>query len=560
MLPLSNLFTNYPNCCPKQRPGIVCTPCGEINQTVGRGPFSRYGKQRAMRLQGAAAAGVAGAAYGYGQGGYGNGGNGGYGNGGYGNGGYGNGGYGCSAALSIRAGVGPPYPGPDGCDGQLPGVCAITSSPRLSAEPVGVRAGQCEVSSPPCIKGQYVDYNALKQLIKAGCTQEDFQKLYDRELAKVSANLSAGDALSRDAKYAVINRQALDKISKKFDKRLNGQIRAANWVTTSAELAKALGGLQIEDAFNPPDLEPAERKSSSTGALIFCAGAFSGIMSRTLTAPLDRIKIMMQAGNAPKIGSHRPGHRWDARSPKLRAAARAILRDGGPGAFWQGNGANVLKVMPESAVKFLVYDKVKSAVAHTETLLPVSERLVAGSVAGCISQAVVYPLDVTKTRLAAAPAGTYSGILDCIQRTVALEGFRALYKGIGSALLAIVPAAGIDLAVYNTLKVNYEQPRSGERRAMPLALALCFGAASATSGAVVAYPLTVVRTRLIVQGMPGRPPRYKGVVDCIRKIWVNSGPAGLYRGLTPALFKTIPAVSIGWAAFEFAKRVADSFL
>ena len=31
--------------------------------------------------------------------------------------------------------------------------------------------------------------------------------------------------------------------------------------------------------------------------------------------------------------------------------------DGGPGAFWQGNGANVLKVMPESAVKFLVYDK-----------------------------------------------------------------------------------------------------------------------------------------------------------------------------------------------------------
>ena len=34
-------------------------------------------------------------------------------------------------------------------------------------------------------------------------------------------------------------------------------------------------------------------------------------------------------------------------------------RDGGPGAFWQGNGANVLKVMPESAVKFLVYDKAK---------------------------------------------------------------------------------------------------------------------------------------------------------------------------------------------------------
>ncbi|CAE7647868.1 SLC25A25 [Symbiodinium sp. CCMP2456] len=308
---------------------------------------------------------------------------------------------------------------------------------------------QCESSSPPCTGGDYVDYNALKQLIKAGCTEDDFQKLFDRELAKVSANLAAGEALNRDPKYAVINRQALDKISKKFDKRLNGQIRATNWVTTSAELAKAVGGLQIEDAFSPPDLEPAQR----SGAVIFCAGAFSGIMSRTLTAPLDRIKIMMQAGNAPKVGGQRPPHRWDASSPKLRAAAQAILRDGGPGAFWQGNGANVLKVMPESAVKFLVYDKVKAAISDTETLLPVSERLVAGSVAGCISQAVVYPLDVTKTRLAAAPSGTYSGILDCLQRTVAVEGFRALYKGIWPALLAIVPASGIDLAVYNTLKV-----------------------------------------------------------------------------------------------------------
>ena len=37
--------------------------------------------------------------------------------------------------------------------------------------------------------------------------------------------------------------------------------------------------------------------------------------------------------------------------------------------------------------------EVKAALSNTETLLPVSERLVAGSVAGCISQAVVYPLD-----------------------------------------------------------------------------------------------------------------------------------------------------------------------
>ncbi|CAK9017475.1 Calcium-binding mitochondrial carrier protein SCaMC-2-A (Small calcium-binding mitochondrial carrier protein 2-A) (Solute carrier family 25 member 25-A), partial [Durusdinium trenchii] len=431
---------------------------------------------------------------------------------------------------------------------------------------------RCEAKSPPCSGEDYVDYKSLKQRIKNGCTQSDFQENYGLELSKVSSRLSEGSVLSRDPHYAVMNRQALDKISKKFDKQLKGRVRAANWVTTTSELAKSLGGLQVEDAFIPPDLRPANGNhppalrsaALRSGCIIFFAGGFSGIMSRTLTAPLDRIKIMMQAGNAPNLKGHQASLRWDSSSGKLRGAARAILRDGGLRAFWQGNGANVLKVMPESAVKFLVYDKVKDALGTTagcstrSVSLPVSERLLAGSVAGCVSQLVVYPLDVIKTRLAAAPAGAYNGIFDCIQVTVWKEGIQALYKGLWPALLAIIPASGIDLAVYHTLKVHYtERFRKEETSNMPLALSLCFGAASATCGALVAYPLTVVRTRLIVQGMPGRPMRYRGVFDCFWKILDAHGPTGFYRGLIPALCKTIPAMSIGWAAFEFAKSLAE---
>ena len=37
----------------------------------------------------------------------------------------------------------------------------------------------------------------------------------------------------------------------------------------------------------------------------------------------------------------------------------------------------------------------------------------------------------------------------------------------------------------------------------PIWLSLVFGAVSATSGAVVAYPLTLIRTKLMTEGMPG---------------------------------------------------------
>ena len=66
-----------------------------------------------------------------------------------------------------------------------------------------------------------------------------------------------------------------------------------------------------------------------------------------------------------------------------------------------------------------------------------------------------YPLDVTKTRLAASKAGQYTGILDCMTSTVRGEGFLALFKGVRPALAAIIPASGVDLAVYNTLREAY---------------------------------------------------------------------------------------------------------
>jgi len=55
--------------------------------------------------------------------------------------------------------------------------------------------------------------------------------------------------------------------------------------------------------------------------------------------------------------------------------------------------------------------------------------------------------------------------------------------------------------------------------------------------------------------MPGRSIVYAGLWDCVQKIVARSGLVGLYRGLVPALLKAVPAVSIGYGAFEAAKQL-----
>jgi len=249
--------------------------------------------------------------------------------------------------------------------------------------------------------------------------------------------------------------------------------------------------------------------------------------------------------------------------PTLRGAVKDVLADGGWKAFWRGNGTNVLKIMPESGVKFMAFDMAKRLLCKDYDAPKFLERFGAGSMAGLTSQAVVYPLDIVKTRLAISPRGQYSGIGDCLAQTVRCEGIFAMYKGLGPALVGIVPAVGIDMAIYAHLKDNHRayrleqsrEDRGGMSGGESVAVSLACGAMSSVCGACASYPLVVVRTRLMAQGMPGRPVKYKGAVDCFRTIAQEEGLRGLYRGQVPSLMKTIPSVSIGYAVYDLAKAM-----
>lgn len=49
-------------------------------------------------------------------------------------------------------------------------------------------------------------------------------------------------------------------------------------------------------------------------------------------------------------------------------------------------------------------------------------------------------MQVLKSRLQSAPTGTYSGILDCARKTIAVDGIGALWKGFGPAMARAFPA------------------------------------------------------------------------------------------------------------------------
>jgi len=269
------------------------------------------------------------------------------------------------------------------------------------------------------------------------------------------------------------------------------------------------------------------------------AGGVAGAVSRTSTAPLDRLKVFLQVHGGRKGFT-------------LVEAITYMLKEGGVKGLWRGNFVNVIKIAPESAIKFGVYDKVKRIIkGDMDRELKIYERFLAGSFAGAFSQSVIYPLEVLKTRLALRKTGQYKGILDCAFQMYSAAGVRVFYKGFVPNLLGIIPYAGIDLAVYETLKRKYiEKNVYGNPSAF---LLLSCGTVSSCCGQLAAYPLALVRTKLQSQAglhLKDLHEDQRHMLGLFRYTWNTEGLRGLYRGLIPNFCKVAPAVSISYYVYE----------
>lgn len=99
----------------------------------------------------------------------------------------------------------------------------------------------------------------------------------------------------------------------------------------------------------------------------------------------------------------------------LAACARHMLHEGGVRSLWRGNGINVMKIAPESAIKFMAYEKLKQYIKSGSPTrdLGMYERFVAGSIAGCISQTTIYPLEVSLNRFSLQSVGTLFSNFKC---------------------------------------------------------------------------------------------------------------------------------------------------
>lgn len=311
----------------------------------------------------------------------------------------------------------------------------------------------------------------------------------------------------------------------------------------------------------------------------FLAGAVSGGVSRTITAPLDRLKVFLLVNTTTKptvaLDAAKHGNPLaaikNAGGPILDAVG-TLWKTGGFRTFFAGNGLNVVKIMPESAIRFGSYEASKRFLAAYEghgdpSQISTVSKFVAGGMGGMAAQFCVYPIDTLKFRLQCETVeGGLKGNALLVQtaKNMLKEGvFRSAYRGLGLGLVGMFPYSAIDIGTFEFLKKSYTRTKAKyygihEEDATPGNVATAaLGATSGALGASIVYPLNVLRTRLQTQGTAMHPPTYTGIMDVARKTVRNEGFRGLYKGLTPNLLKVAPALSITWVCYENMKKLLE---
>merc|ERR1739848_351692 len=279
----------------------------------------------------------------------------------------------------------------------------------------------------------------------------------------------------------------------------------------------------------------------------FAIGGISGIVAKTCTAPIERVKLLIQTQDAnPKIMS--------GEVPRYTGILNCFSRvhsEQGMGAFWRGNFTNCIRYFPTQAFNFAFKDTIKAifpkANPKTEFGKFFAINMASGGLAGAGSLCIVYPLDYARTRLASdvgSGRAQFNGLFDCIKKTMSAGGVGALYNGLGVSIVGIIPYRGVYFGLFDTLS-GYNPYEKDDNALLRASSKFACAQTSAISAGYASYPFDTVRRRLQMQSeKPQSEWVYKGTSDCFGKILKNEGPSALFKGAGANALRTVGAALV----------------
>jgi solute carrier family 25 (adenine nucleotide translocator) protein 4/5/6/31 len=193
--------------------------------------------------------------------------------------------------------------------------------------------------------------------------------------------------------------------------------------------------------------------------------------------------------------------------------------------------------------------------------------LATGGTAAAISKTAVAPIERVKILLQVQDAQKtiavdkrYKGIIDVLVRVPREQGFLSLWRGNLANVIRYFPTQALNFAFKDTYKRIFLEGYDKKKDFWKFfAGNLASGGAAGATSLCFVYPLDFARTRLAADIGKGPETReFKGLADCLVRIFKHDGPIGLYRGFFVSVQGIIIYRAAYFGMFDTAKMVLAS--
>lgn len=275
-------------------------------------------------------------------------------------------------------------------------------------------------------------------------------------------------------------------------------------------------------------------------------GFCGGVTSTVVCHPFDLLKIRFSANEGSSL---RPQYKSYA------DAVRQIVRIEGIRGLYQGWTPSLIGASVSWGLYFQWYNTLRTKINENfSTGSEMANNLISGCISGSAIMCITNPIWLTKTRLCLQyenqQSKKYTGMVDCMRKTVQQEGFFGLYRGFVTGVIGTTHGA-VQIATY-----SWMIDKRCEAKGLPKDSFLSqtdYVIASSTSkilATTITFPYQVLRTRMQDHNTDSR-----GVWRTTLKTIQNEGISGLWKGCLIANVRQLPAAVVTFLTYENVKQL-----
>lgn len=177
-------------------------------------------------------------------------------------------------------------------------------------------------------------------------------------------------------------------------------------------------------------------------------GAISGSVGAFIGNPADLALVRMSA-DSKKPAAERANYKG-----LVDCINRAVKEDGIAG-LWKGSIVTIMRAAVMGSCLMGVTSQTRQTIKSQDLLADdgVAIMVVSSGIASIFACGFSMPMDVIKSRIQNSKSGQYQGIVDCVMKSIRIEGVMVLWRGMLPALIKLTPYTVISLTLLE--KITY---------------------------------------------------------------------------------------------------------